>query len=357
MRIGPSNAKTRSASVAEASAWFIEFRAGDVTGTARVQFIEWLRRSPEHIQAYLEVAGAWAELPASDPSGKIDVDALIARARTEADVIELSTTTAPPGGGRSEAPPPQPPRMRFWGAPGRSLIATAALALLAVVTLRYWSSLTSDSYATGIGEQRTIQLADGSTVELNARSKVRVHLSEHQRDVVLLDGQALFRVAKDKQRPFVVHVGEAQVRAVGTEFDIYRKPVATVVTVVEGRVEASDQSGSGSAAPVLLSAGEQLTVTPHSLLKAAPADPAVATAWVQKRLMFEETPLSDVAEEFNRYNRRPLSIDDRELRKLKISGVYSSTDPSSLINFLRSQNSMQIIETEQQVRVVRRDPH
>jgi transmembrane sensor len=89
--------------------------------------------------------------------------------------------------------------------------------------------------------------------------------------------------------------------------------------------------------------------------KPTATDTAVATAWVQKRLMFEETPLSDVAEEFNRYNRRPLTIDDRELRGVKISGVYSSTDPSSLINFLRSQNSIQVIESENQVRIVRRE--
>ena len=347
------NAKTHSAIVAEASTWFIEFRAGDVTGDARVQFIEWLRRSPEHIQAYLEVSGAWAELPASDPMGKFDIETLVARARSEADVIELST------GARisplREPPPPSP--HRSWRGPQRLLLASAALALLAFVTVRYWNSVISDSYLTGIGEQRTIQLADGSTVELNAKSTIQVHLTDKQRDVMLIDGQALFRVAKDKQRPFVVHVGDEQVRAVGTEFDVYKKPVATVVTVVEGRVEASDLSGAGAAAPVLLSAGEQLTVMPHTTPTPTPTDTAVATAWVQRRLMFEETPLSDVAEEFNRYNRRPLTIDDRELRKVKISGVYSSTDPSSLVNFLRGQNSMQIIETEKQVRVVRRDPH
>jgi transmembrane sensor len=78
---------------------------------------------------------------------------------------------------------------------------------------------------------------------------------------------------------------------------------------------------------------------------------------VQKRLIFEETPLSEVAEEFNRYNRRPLAIDDAKLRTLKISGVYSSTDPASLINFLRSQNSINVMETENQVRVVRREAH
>ena len=83
----------------------------------------------------------------------------------------------------------------------------------------------------------------------------------------------------------------------------------------------------------------------------------VATAWLQKRLIFEETPLSEVAEEFNRYNKRPLTIEDRELQKVKISGVYSSTDPASLINFLRRQSSIQLIETEKNVRVVRREAH
>ena len=107
----------------------------------------------------------------------------------------------------------------------------------------------------------------------------------------------------------------------------------------------------------MLSAGEQLTVLPHTVTKPTKADTTVATAWLQRRLMFEETPLSDVAEEFNRYNRRPLAIGDPELQKLKISGVYSSTDPASLINFLRSQTSIEVVETENQVRVVRREAH
>jgi len=350
MRIGPLNAKTHPAIVAEASAWFIEFRAGDVSGDARQRFIEWLRRSPEYIQAYLEVSGVWAELPASDPTGKIDIAAMIARARSEADVIELCAGAPAPATNEPRTRP-----LQVWRAPRRALLAMAALALLAFVTVRYRTSAFSDSYVTSIGEQRTIQLADGSTVELNARSRIQVHLTDYQRDVMLLDGQALFRVAKDKHRPFVVHAGDAQVRAVGTEFDVYKKQVATVVTVVEGRVEAYDPSGNGGTTPVVLSAGEQLTVAPHTVAKPTLTDTSVATAWVQKRLMFEETPLSDVAEEFNRYNRRPLTIDDQELQKVKISGVYSSTDPASLINFLRSQNSIQVIETENQVRVVRRE--
>jgi transmembrane sensor len=354
MRIKYSNGKTHTAIVAEASEWFINFRAGDVDAEARSRFIEWLRRSPEHIQAYLEVSGVWSELPSSDPEGRFDIASLIARARNEPDIIPLSPLNPrlPP------APPAAEPRA-LHKLSRRPVLAAAALALLASITALFlWiDSDTAHSYSTGIGEQRTIQLADGSTVELNARSRVKVRLTDRRRDVALIEGQALFRVAKDKQRPFVVRAGDAQVRAVGTEFDVYKKQAETVVTVVEGRVETYSGAGGADAAAIMLSAGEQLTVLPHTVTKPTRADTVAATAWVQKRLMFEETPLNEVAEEFNRYNRRPLTIDGAELQTLKISGVYSSTDPASLINFLRSQNSINVIETENQVRVVRRDAH
>jgi transmembrane sensor len=352
MRIRYSNGKTHAAVVAEASEWFIDFRAGDVDSEARLRFIEWLRRSPEHIQAYLEVSGVWSELPSSDPEGRFDIASLIARARNEADVIPLSPVSP-----RLAPHPPAAEPRALRKLSRRPVRAAAALALLTSITALFlWiNSDTARSYSTGIGEQRTIQLPDGSTVELNARSRVKVRLTERRRDVALIEGQALFSVAKDKQRPFVVQAGDAQVRAVGTEFDIYKKQAETVVTVVEGRVETYSGADGADAAAIMLSAGEQLTVLPHSVTKPTRADTAAATAWVQKRLIFEETPLNEVAEEFNRYNRRPLAIDDAQLQTLKISGVYSSTDPASLINFLRSQNSIKVIETENQVRVVRRE--
>jgi ferric-dicitrate binding protein FerR (iron transport regulator) len=90
MRFRYSNGTTHAAAVAEASEWLIEFRAGDVNGEARVRFIEWLRRSPQHIQAYLEVWVTWSELPRCDPESRFDIPSLIARARNEFDVIRLT---------------------------------------------------------------------------------------------------------------------------------------------------------------------------------------------------------------------------------------------------------------------------
>ncbi len=84
------------------------------------------------------------------------------------------------------------------------------------------------------------------------------------------------------------------------------------------------------------------------------ADAEVATAWVRKRLIFEATPLSQVAEEFNRYNTRPLVIVSPQLRSVGISGAYSSTDPDSLLGFLRAQPGIRLDETAQEIRVLLR---
>lgn len=254
-------------------------------------------------------------------------------------------------------------------------------------------------------------LADGSTVDLNARSKLRIEFSGAERRVELLGGQALFQVAKDQNRPFIVRSSHATVRAVGTQFDVYRKAGSTTVTVLEGRVAVystahAEPSTSGSAEPpsapsqtaglppalaqgqapgrspatplssghsasaplkapgladpsgstaIFLSAGEQVTVTPAQVLPApAHADIAATTAWMQRRLIFDGSKLSDVVQEFNRYNRRQLVIEGAQLSDFHVSGVYSSTDPASLIRFLREQPGMKITEDENEVRIAPR---
>ena len=82
--------------IAEASVWFVEFRTGDASPALRGQFEKWLRRSPEHIQAYLEIAAGWSELPTADPEGRIDLQALLSLARNSGDenVVKLPHATA-----------------------------------------------------------------------------------------------------------------------------------------------------------------------------------------------------------------------------------------------------------------------
>ena len=211
--------------------------------------------------------------------------------------------------------------------------------------------LSAPIYATALGERRSIEFADGSTVELNSRSKIRVKYSKQERDVELIEGQALFHVAHDTSRPFIVAVGATRIRAVGTQFDVYKKSSATVVTVVEGRVAVAPRLAPESGSSFLLAAGEQLTVTSESAQKTASPNISGATAWTHAEIVFDAATLSDVAEEFNRYNKRQLIIEDPDLLSFHISGTFSSVDPESLIRFLRQRPGVQVTETGRQIRV------
>lgn len=350
---------TTEAIVAEASAWFIEFRSGDATAETRMRFDEWLRRSPQHIQAYLEIASAWSELPTADPKGRIDLAALIARARSSAD-----DNVVPLAAARTEHATRGERRVDRMGRRRRALSIAAAFATLAILTgVATWLGFyRADTYSTGIGEQRTVRLEDGTTVELNALSTVKVRLASDVRNVELTEGQALFHVAKDPQRPFIVRSDATTVRAVGTQFDVHRKLNGTVVTVLEGRVAVADvkpvlADNRVEVAPIYLSAGEQVTVTEKEAPRAKRADIATATAWLQKRLIFDETPLAEVASEFNRYSTRQLVISDPALETVAISGVYSTTDPDSLIGFLRAQPSIELSESDTEIHLARRKDH
>lgn len=350
MRISRSDRGARPVIGAEAAAWFVELRAGKPDSVTRAGFLDWLRRSPEHIQAYLEVCCAWAELPTQDPGHRIDVRALLARARADTDVTELAPGLAQLSrkaetGSRN---PPLRRGLRF------GIAASILLSILATV----WVLLVprAETYMTGIGEQRTVRLADRSVVELNTRSQLRVRLARGRRQMDLAEGEALFRVATDPARPFVVQAGAAEIRALGTEFDVYRKPDATVVTILEGRVSVRMTSASlaSSATPLEIAAGEQLTVTAKSMSGPRAVDTLAATAWIHRQLRFEETPLSEVVAELNRYNTRPLVVQGEELKRLKISGLYSSTDQTSLISFLRAQPSIMVADTGTEIRISKR---
>lgn len=265
----------------------------------------------------------------------------------------------------------------------RIAFAVAAVAAVAALGAVLFVQLGPDRYVTGVGEQRTISLADGTTIELNARSRLLVKLSTTTRRIDLLDGQALFHVAQDSGRPFVVHAGSTEVQVLGTVFDVYRRDADTTVTVIQGRVQVSEAKGaagapvrperpatgllkSGGAAgstavpkralSVVLSAGEQATATGGSLLPSASADVDATTAWVSRKLVFKEAPLATVVNEFNRYSSRPLILRDPGLADMHISGVFSITDGASLVEFIRAQPNVQVHETASAIEITTKEP-
>jgi transmembrane sensor len=395
----------------EACEWFIECRAGDLGDASRSELDRWLRMSPEHLSAYLEIAAIWSEGPSLDPSNKWDLDALISqaaedpgnlvtltRARRSSPIrsAEEAVAATPLG----DAASPETTSVgrgqvvvrelntleRRSASPRRRhvfLIAACVATLTLMAGAAVWLALSRDPvYLTKTGVQRSLALTDGSTIELNSRSKIQVRYSEHERTVELLEGQALFHVAKDVARPFFVRSGEMSVRAVGTKFDVYKKSSGTVVTVVEGRVAVLSGSeepapgtndpaagaqrpplpalrsadATGLAGSIILVAGEQGIVTRKTVRKTEHPNVPSATAWTQRKIVFDSTSLTEVAEEFNRYNDRELVIDRSALGNLHISGVFSSTDPASLIRFLRQRPGLRITETAAEIRIEKEIP-
>jgi transmembrane sensor len=219
------------------------------------------------------------------------------------------------------------------------LTGLAAIAVVAIAALVIGSRLhlMPERLQTGIGEQRSVVLGDGSLVTLNTSSSIEVRMAKDRRLVQLLAGEALFDVAHDATRPFDVTTGATTVRAVGTRFNVDRRAASTTVTVVEGRVAvftAPDGKQPGEATRLPLAAGEQLTLAPRSARHPVRADVTTAIAWTQRKLIFEHRQLGEVADEFNRYNRQVIEIQSIELRNREVTGVFQANDPGAFLIFL-----------------------
>jgi transmembrane sensor len=365
----PNPPKIRDEIIAEASAWFVEFNDNPEDRSIREAFDRWVRRSPEHVQAYLQISAHWED-GAPRPNAPVEsVDELISLAKTDSNVAHLTSR-----GARLFAVRPEPSTSEAISTPRptRRHLALAASILLGLVAgAVVWQQYLRGLYSTEVGEQRSLTLADGSTVELNSNSRIRVRYTQQTRHIDLLEGEALFHVAKSTSRPFIVQSQNAQVRAVGTQFDVYRKDSGTIVTVVEGRVAVmpapleagrSDQvtqtSQPADQQDVFLAAGEQLTLSGTAGTNAPthpqPANVEAATAWTQHRLIFKGTPLCEVVDEFNRYSRRPLVITDSAIAATRISGSFSSSDPAALLRFLREVGAYNVHETPAAVEISRK---
>ncbi len=195
---------------------------------------------------------------------------------------------------------------------------------------------TSDMLETAIGERSTIKLADGSLVDLNTNTKIRTHLTAKRRLVILTHGQAIFEVAKDIKRPFVVIAGDQKITAIGTQFEVRTDDKGTSVTLLEGKVLIDEiriktKNIKNSPAPVELTPGERFVAPTSSPPIVVKIDFDKVTSWRQGRVDFEDELLADVIDELNRYSKHQVVLGDSSLGELRISGSFKT---GSFDNFL-----------------------
>jgi len=255
------------------------------------------------------------------------------------------------------ARPPKRPPWRALGAMAASLVAVVLAGTYVVnlpeaparPTIAGAPAAAVQRYVTGVGEQRNVTLADGSTVALNTGSVVEVAYSPARRDIRLLQGQALFSVAHNAARPFVVTAGDRTVTALGTRFDVRLDGQSVKVVLVEGRVAVAPLHlrGVERIAPVLarhtLDPGEELIAAPDERVEVASADTDQATSWQRGQVIFRDNTVAEAVAEMNRYSDTQLVIDDPRIAQLKISGVFGVTREE---NFLAALTSFYPVEAQ-----------
>jgi len=262
------------------------------------------------------------------------------------DAWQRSGNLATPLPMRSGRPAPRLPRLRFSGA----VLASTAITCMVVLTALHF--LREGTLATGPGEQRMLTLSDGTQVTMNANSRMLVKFDDHVRKVVLAAGEVSFDVTKHQVRPFAVVVGDRKVVALGTSFVVRRDEPdgnAFTVTLLEGRVAVEPLSlpdalqKQPAAAVKLLSPGERLRFAGNSAETVDSPSIEKVTAWQRGLLIFDDTSLSEAAAEFNRYGPGKITIDDADVGKIRVGGVFRIGDPADFAQVVANTHHLRII--------------
>ncbi len=238
------------------------------------------------------------------------------------------------------------PRARSWGW-GQGTATAASVCLVVAATAmgyHHWQQqpVYEQALATGLGQQSEVHLPDGSTLRLDTNTRLDVTFRRQRREVVLPEGQAVFKVQGDAARPFDVLAGPLRITVVGTRFSVRYTPgvpgdAGVRVAVEEGRVRVA-RADDAEPQVIELTAGQQVSSGADGRLAAIAAVPAAGIApWRDGRVSFDDTPLSQALAEFARYGSTQLVVRDPGVGALRLTGTF---DPRRLDNFTRSLPSV-----------------
>ncbi|MEO6186131.1 MAG: FecR domain-containing protein [Steroidobacteraceae bacterium] len=308
----------------QAAEWIVRMDRG-LSAAEQPVFSQWLRGTANR-RAFEELGGLWKDL----------------------DVVSVLAEVYPRPAARTSR------RMRAL------LAAGAAAALLAAVALQFMprgtaplsapagTTLSVETLATAVGEQKTFTLRDGSLLTLNTDSRVEVSLSKNVRKLSLRRGEAHFEVAHDAARPFVVAAGALAVRAVGTAFNVrLRDSQGTDVLVTSGTVRISEPAHDAAPAS-MVNAGELLALRADGTRDVRRLDATAMEsrlAWRRSVLIFDGETLAQALGEFSRYTPRHLYLADPGLGKVRIAGYFPTDNLSVLLASLRANFGIVATET------------
>lgn len=347
----PRNRDAQGALADEAAEWLL--RLENASADEKRAFVRWLKSSEDAADEVLLAKSTDILLRQLLRERPVDLEQLRG---DERNVVTMAEVRAGSGlsrghsqGDGSKAPAlKRLPRWAWISSAGVAVAAAVALTIIDPGVLPQW--LHPHVYTTAVGEQRAVQLDDGSVISLNTKSRLRVSYSEQAREIFLESGQAMFMVAKDAARPFRVHAGNSVVQAIGTKFDVRRRSDRVSVAVVEGVVQITTDTPGGRentrlaeiAGATRVTAGEGVSVVEAGLVTPPKAiNVADVSAWQQRKLVFPDNTLAEITEEFSRYNRTPsLRVEGETLRARRFSGVFDADVPEALLTYLATDDSL-----------------
>lgn len=305
----------------EALGWFARLQDAEATEADWRAFTDWVAASPEHGAAYDVLERLWVDL----------------------DEVETAPAAAPlllPANDHV-----RPTRRRAW------LYPAAGIAAAAVLAVGLWPYLghPAEIYRT-TGEPLTVQLADGSTVQLNRHSEMRVRLAPGDRRVVLTDGEAAFDVAHDAARPFVVEADGREVRVLGTAFDIVSHDDEFSVGVERGVVAVTTRAAKTA---VRLTAGGRVRQDGDAPAQVDMVDPAAIATWRSGVLVYRAATLDQVGQDLSRYFDKPVKV-SASARGLRFTGALRIADEKTMLNQLRDFAPVEIQAGSAEVRLTSR---
>ncbi|MFA5985274.1 MAG: FecR family protein [Methylococcaceae bacterium] len=289
--------------------WLVIMRSGSVDAGTQREFEHWLRADSTHTEAYAKAQALW-------------------EVTTKAMALASAEKPLKPA---VYAKP-----LALFSKPYR----IAWLATAATLTFGLWMAWASVSvslfsdYSTTVGQQKQVTLADGSRVFLNTKTAISLQWDEHQRRIILHNGQAAFTVAKDVNRPFVVETKAASVRALGTVFEVFEQDAGAFdVAVTEHAIDVSLKANN-HANPVRVGEAEMLHYSGTGELQHPElTNPSQITAWQRGKVIFKDQPLDKVIAELNRYSKTWIVLKGNDIKQRRVSGVFP-IDNSTILTAL-----------------------
>ena len=309
--------------------------------------VAWLVR----VQSDTATADDWVELTAWLEASELHADAFAAAEALNAEIEDNASDIAAAMQHPTAAVLPFRPRFRrapAWAPLAGLAAAAAVVAVVALPGLERAYEGAPTTYRTAAGETREVALGDGSHVRLDGASSMTVRMGWRSRRIDLAQAQASFDVAKDPKRPFLVSVGDQQVRVVGTEFNILHDGGRVVVSVRRGLVEVR-QPGLGPDPIARLAKGDELRHAEGTLVSQQQrVDPDAAFAWGSGRLICHDEPLSQIVAELNRRYAVPIHVTMAAGDK-RFSGVLELGDQTRLVKTLADYLSLTVRRTDRDI--------